>query len=327
MLVFNSEMHLVTSMFLILELMMFSVQLYLYLIRPNDTRCVCYLVLLILLMYYNLTCVLFPDPGIHFISLSLQNMLAYGSGFLMATYFPFYFYKSFDLTVLRFHALYGTSLFLLLPYLLFFVLMDPVSGDLKYAMKYGLISSCLYLPTLLFSMFKAVPWRRISDLSFGKRYFGLEIHVISWSILPWILMCLFAYLNVAQWIEVIFTNTGFVVNGVSFLHKSGRFERLEKMRLRKKDAMDERQQKDFKKTCLDTGLSCREAEIAQMLCLGKTYKGIGEMLYISERTVNAHVQRIFHKTGVRNKIELQQYLGFEIKVFSFNQYKYAADLR
>ena len=326
MLVFNSDMHLITFVFLILELMIFSVQLYLYLMYPDDKRHVGYLVLLILLMHYNLSGALFPDPRIHFISVSLQNKLAYGSGFLMAAYFPFYFYRSFNLTVLKFHALYGAPLFLLLPYLIFFVFMYPLSGDLKFAIRYGLIIPCFYSPVLLFSMFRAVRKKYTSVVSVRKPYAGLEMHMICWAVSPWIFMCLFAYLNVIQWVEVIFTNTGFVVNGMLFLHKSGRFERLEKMRLMKKDAMDERQQNDFKQTCFDIGLSSRETEIAQMLCLGKTYKWIGELLHISVRTVDTHVQRIFYKTGARNKIELQQFLGFEIKVFSSNQCHYATDL-
>jgi len=309
MLVFNSEMHLITLLFILLELMVFSVQLYRYLMWPDDKRCVGYLILLLLLMSYNLTGGLFPDPEIRFISLTVQNMLAYGSGFLMAAYFPFYFYKSFDLVTLKFHACYGAPLFLLLPYLVFFVLIYQLLGDLEFAIDYGLVVPCCYSPVLLFSMFRAVQIKQSDHSVPEKPYKGLEIHMIYWAVSPWVFMCLFAYLAVPQWIEVIFTNFGFVINGMLFLHRSGRHERLEKLRLMEKDAIDERQQMNFKKACIDAGLSNRETEIAWMLCLGKTYKGIGELLYISVRTVDTHVQRIFYKTGVRRKIELMQKLG------------------
>lgn len=310
MLVFNSEMHLITLLFILLELMMFSVQLYRYLMWPDDKRCVGYLVLLILLMYYNVTGGLFPDPEIRFISITLQNMLAYGSGFLMAAYFPFFFYKSFNLTVLRFHACYGAPLFLLLPYLVFFVLIYPVLGDLTFAINYGLIVPLFYSPVLLFSMLRAVRVKHSDYSRAGNPYNGLENHMIYRAVSPWVFMCLFAYIEAPQWIEVVFTNSGFVISGMLFLQRSSRFERLEKMRLMEKDAIFERQQMDFKKSCTDAGLSDREAEIALMLCLGKTYRGIGEMLYISVRTVDTHVQHIFYKTGVRRKIELMQKLGF-----------------
>ncbi|WP_234364292.1 helix-turn-helix transcriptional regulator [Lunatibacter salilacus] len=37
---------------------------------------------------------------------------------------------------------------------------------------------------------------------------------------------------------------------------------------------------------------------------GKNYKEIGEKLFISQRTVNKHIQNIFKKTNSKNKVEL-----------------------
>lgn len=309
MLVFNSEMHLITLLFILLELMMFSVQLYRHLMWPNDKRCVGYLMLLLLLMCYNITGGLFPDPEIRFLSITIQNMLAYGSGFLMAAYFPFYFYKSFDLTSLKFHACYGAPLFLLLPYLVFFVLTYRVLGDLEFAIDYGLIVPGFYSPVLLFSMFRAVRIKQSAHSMLEKPYRGLEIHMIYWAVSPWVFMCFFAYIVVPQWIEVIFTNFGFVINGVLFLHRSSRYERLERLRLMEKDAIEARHQMHLIKNCMEVGLSSRETQIAVMLCLGNTYKGIGDQLFISSKTVDAHVQHIFSKTGVNRRMELQKILG------------------
>jgi DNA-binding CsgD family transcriptional regulator len=236
-------------------------------------------------------------------------MLAYGSGFLMAAYFPFYFYKSFDLAALKFHACYGAPLFLLLPYFVFFVLTYRVLGDLEFAIDYGLIVPCFYSPILLFSMFRAIRIRQPNHSIPEKQYRGLEIHMVYWAVSPWVFMCLFAYVAVPQWIEVVFTNFGFIINGLLFLHRSGRYERLERLRLMEKDAIEARRQMHLIKNCMDIGLSSRETEIALMLCLGKTYKGIGDQLFISRKTVDAHVQHIFSKTGVNRKMELQKVLG------------------
>jgi DNA-binding NarL/FixJ family response regulator len=51
-------------------------------------------------------------------------------------------------------------------------------------------------------------------------------------------------------------------------------------------------------------LSSREMEIAKLVCEGLKYKEIAEKLFIAERTVTKHVQNIFEKVGVTNKIEL-----------------------
>ncbi|MCE7070896.1 LuxR C-terminal-related transcriptional regulator [Dyadobacter sp. CY351] len=52
------------------------------------------------------------------------------------------------------------------------------------------------------------------------------------------------------------------------------------------------------------GLTTREKEIVRLIKVGKTYKVIADELFISERTVSKHVQNIFEKLGVSNRVEL-----------------------
>jgi len=106
MLVFGTKIHIVTFIFIVLETEMLVFQFFYYLFRPEDKNRLLYLILLVLLLFYNITGGLFPDPQIN-LAISTQEMIAYGSGFLMASYFPFYFYKACDLKSLRWHALYG----------------------------------------------------------------------------------------------------------------------------------------------------------------------------------------------------------------------------
>lgn len=51
-------------------------------------------------------------------------------------------------------------------------------------------------------------------------------------------------------------------------------------------------------------LTKREQEIIPMLIQGKTNKEIGEILYISMRTVDTHIYNIYRKCSVKNKLEL-----------------------
>jgi DNA-binding CsgD family transcriptional regulator len=304
------EMHPLTAVFILLELMMLAVQLYFYLMWPYDKSRLSYLVLLALLLVYNLAGGFFPDPGVKWLPLTWQNVAAYGSGFLMAAYFPYYFYRSFDLRGLRLHALYGAPLLLLLPYLVFFVWFYPMTGDLDFAIGYGLILPGLYSPVLLSSMFLAIRQRFKNNQAGGDPCSTLEVRAVYWAVSPWVLMCLFSYLRVAQWIEVLFTNTGFVIIAVLFFYRSGRYERQQKSRWLEFLATGRLQQADFHLACLRTGLSSREQEVAWLLCRGLKYKQIGEALYISARTVDAHARRIYEKLGVKNKTELQRKLGF-----------------
>lgn len=305
MLVFNSEMHLITLLFILLELMMFSIQFYRYFSGPQDKPRLWYLILLGLLIFYNVTGGIFPDPDIP-IRLTLQNTIAYGSGFLMAAYFPYYFYKSFHLEHLRFQALYGTTVFLLGPYLVFFVLIYPLTEDLSFALNYGLVIPFVYSFYLLWAILdairKAFKIKAASKNPPGK----MEVLGVYFAVAPWVCLSVFAYLSVNQWTEALVTNAGFIFVMILSLKRSIDRDRSE---YKKQLANEMGQVYSFRKKCADYRLSVREQEIARLLCQGLTYEETGRILFISRKTVDAHIRKIFLKTNSRNKIELLQLLG------------------
>lgn len=51
-------------------------------------------------------------------------------------------------------------------------------------------------------------------------------------------------------------------------------------------------------------ISRRETEIVQMMSLGYNSKQIGELLYISEQTVQTHRKNIIKRLGLRNSNHL-----------------------
>ncbi|SMD01288.1 regulatory protein, luxR family [Pedobacter nyackensis] len=99
-------MHILTYVIVLLQSgMLLFYQLPYYLTRPQDKSRLWHLILLILLILYNVTRGLFPDPTYNLLLIA-QNVIAYGSLFLMASYFPFFLYKVLELENLRFHALH-----------------------------------------------------------------------------------------------------------------------------------------------------------------------------------------------------------------------------
>lgn len=306
MVVFDSEIHVLTLVFCLLEFGMCCYQLIHYLSFPQDKRRLWYLLLLILLVFYNITGGLFPDPDID-MPIRLQNNIAYGSGFLMASYFPFYFYKAFRLDNLRFHAIYGVQLFLLLPYVLFFVVIYSSDGDLGFARSYGLIVPAGYSFFMLFALLNSV--RRKIDLRRQSPYpyRVIDMILVYAAVSPWVLMSAFAYFDIEQWIEVLATNLGFVLITILFIARSVKHSRLEMTR----QLLKRQETKQlFSQTCENFNLSPREKEITLLICRGMSYRDIAGTLFISERTVDNHVQRIFVKTAVKRKIELLNKLGF-----------------
>ena len=60
----------------------------------------------------------------------------------------------------------------------------------------------------------------------------------------------------------------------------------------------------FLANCSKYAISVRETEVLRLILEGLTYKEVGEKLFISEKTVDSHMQNIYAKVGVRNKLSL-----------------------
>jgi len=59
------------------------------------------------------------------------------------------------------------------------------------------------------------------------------------------------------------------------------------------------------------GLSGREREVADLVALGRTNKEIAAELFLSEKTVESHMSRLFGKLGVRSRAEVAEAVGRE----------------
>ena len=60
----------------------------------------------------------------------------------------------------------------------------------------------------------------------------------------------------------------------------------------------------FLANCTEFKLSDREVEVLRPILEGKTYREVGEVLFISEKTVDSHMQHIYGKVGVNSKLAL-----------------------
>lgn len=299
MLVFGTQIHIVTFIFILLEMGMFVFQLFYYLFRPQDKIRLWYLILLILMLFYNITGGLFPDPKIP-INVSLQEMIAYGSGFLMASYFPFYFYKAFDLKPLRWHAYYGVPLFLMMPYVIFFVVVYAINGNLDVDIKYGMIAPLAYALVLLWVMFRAIYKKHQKERN-QNQY--MEEIAMYFAISPWASLAVFGIVESSQLVEVLCTNTGIVMLSVLFIWRSVTRARLEYQQFMEMMINGVRPEL-FDANCMRYHLTNREVEIIKLLRIGLKPKEIGDRLFIAERTVTTHLQNMMSKTQTRSRLEL-----------------------
>jgi DNA-binding CsgD family transcriptional regulator len=295
MLVFNTEMHIVTFIFVVLEMIMFSHQLVFFLQKPHEKQRKYYLILLALLIVYNIFGGLFPDPELP-LDLKWQYILAYGSGFIMGAYFPFYFYKSFEMENLGFQAKYGVFLFLILPFFLFFCVFYPLGLDLRLVIYLGLAVPFGYCIFILYKILLSIRKK------FKYNNDHVEVFLSFGAVCPWGLMPLLAYIEAQQLTEVLLTNGGFIILTILYLRNmieqnKNDLQKLELLQTKKENEI-------FAFNCEKLGFTKREIEICEMVKSGNIYKEIADKLSISERTVNKHMQNIFRKAESKNKIEL-----------------------
>ncbi|WP_225870899.1 response regulator transcription factor [Pedobacter cryophilus] len=272
-----------------------------YLYRPQDKQRSWFLVLLLLLIFYNITGGLFPDPNIP-IPIVLQNILAYAGGFAVASYVPYYFYKGFELDDIRFHALYGVPLFLLLPFFIFFVVIYAIDQNLDKAIDYGVIIPFFYSFVILVAIAKAI-WKKYRKRTQQNNI--VEIIALYAAILPWVSMTIIAYFHLSQLLEVLLTNGGFIFISILFFTRY-----ISKARREYEQLIGANNQSNiyFHENCKVYQLTSREIEIVELIKAGNKYREIAEILFISERTVTTHVQNIYQKINVSSKVALIQKL-------------------
>lgn len=300
--VFDTEMHLVTFLFVVAESVLLLFQTFYLLSRPSEKRRLYFVILLLLLILYNITGGLFPDLNLS-IDIKVQNILAYGTGFLMACYFPYYFYKAWELKELRFHAYYGVWLFLFLPYLAFIGIEYMFTGDLTSSVQHGVAIPFIYAIVVVLKMFKSISMKYDLDNS----GWTADVYLTYFAIIPWVALPLVSFFQLSQFIEVMVTNLGFTI--ITFLFSRNNIiksweEERQLASLNGNLNLLDSSSDVFLNNCQYYNLTAREIEIATLIRIGQTYKSIATDLFIAEKTVAKHVQNVYRKMDVSNKMEL-----------------------
>ncbi len=226
MLVFGTEMHIVTFIFVSIEIVIFFYLLIYKLARPDDNTTLLNIVLIFLLIIYNVTGGLLPDPSLPG-SFFIQNALAYATGFITPCYFPYYVYKAFGLEKMRFHAYKGVYLFLVIPYIIF-VVVFAVTSNLITTQKV-LILPVLYALWVIYTLINAIKFKYGNVLS--SKESKEEIAVLFLSITPWVGLPIITYFNLGQVVEASITNTGFLLLLALQLSRHIKQMRIEHQRL------------------------------------------------------------------------------------------------
>jgi signal transduction histidine kinase/DNA-binding NarL/FixJ family response regulator len=206
MLVFGTQMHIITFFFVSVEVVILFYLIIFRLARPDDRTVFLNIALIFLLLIYNVSGGLLPDPKLPG-SFFLQVSIAYATGFITPCYFPYYVYKAFGLARLKYHAYKGVFLFLIIPYFLF-VAEFAISNDLKLAQNL-LILPVLYSSWLIIQVIRSI--RDKYNNNFSSMESKQELTVLLLSLAPWVSLPVISFLDIGQAIEASATNIGFLL--------------------------------------------------------------------------------------------------------------------
>ena len=162
MLLPGTQMHIITFIFVCIELVIFFYPIIYRLAKPDDKIAFLNIVLIFLLITYNVTGGLLPDPNLPG-SVFTQEVIAYATGFITPCYFPYYVYKAFRLEKMKFHAYRGVFLFLMLPYFLF-VIVYAATNNQEIA-KDLLVLLVLYAIWVIVSLYRSIRYKYKNDFS------------------------------------------------------------------------------------------------------------------------------------------------------------------
>lgn len=313
MLIGNTDMHLITLLFIIFESVMFVFQGILFLSRPQDKPRLYYLILLILLIFKNTASGLFPDPKITFIPVLTQYILTYGAGFVMASYFPFYFYKAYNIEKIKWHATKGIFIFLHFPFFLLFGITFYLTKSVDIAINVGLAIPALYGLVLGYLILDGIRFR-LKDQIERKEYF--ELIGIYLAVIPYASLAFCAYFRISQVKEVLLTNSGFAIITILFLRKHiiqsrEEYEVLRNINTTVFSPSGEMfpEMIEIDNSMDEIKLTLREKEVAILILKGHRNQEIADLLEISTGTVRTHIERIYKKAQVNRRKEFMKKFG------------------
>lgn len=120
------------------------------------------------------------------------------------------------------------------------------------------------------------------------------------SVLSLSIFLLILYIMSLLWVMVGLTIVAVALLILNFLL----FKKTRAERQRRDKEVSADKESAFQRNCVTYHLSVREIEILRLILAGHTYRTAADILFISEKTVDAHLRSIYAKTGVKNKVEL-----------------------
>ena len=289
---FGTNLHLITVLYLILELTILIIQISVCLSRPKDIRRVRFFLLISFFIIFNLSNGLFPNLN-YDLSLLSQLIISYVSGIALATYYFYYLSKELKIESSKYYNPKFLLLSLLVAFFIGFTSTYLITGDIPFSKEVVIIPPIIIglyfsIRTLIF-IYKSqeTPSSHYKILTLSG-YIG----VIFMASMP-----IVVFFGDVQSIKVGFINISFLLSAFAFYKNQ-----LYQSRLEYKTLLDLGfySQEGNRITLIDPiaeyGLTPKESEVFQFILENLSYSEIAENIHIVEKTVSKHASNIFKKT-------------------------------
>lgn len=299
-----TEMHPIVLGIIIIELIMLGAQGAYYLERPFQGNRIWYILFLILLLTFNIVNGFLPNPVLD-IPLYLQYIFRNGVGFLTVSYFPFQFFKKLQIINSEFQKRKQMQFLLIIPYPIIFFITYTAFKDFEKAHRYS-----IFIPGINNLVMMVLIGRTIWNISQknADRKTSLEEKLAFIMLTTRLFVYPAIHLSWGKTIETIFINLGPTAFNILLLYNCIKTVRFEQEHFRQLISFAP-QKKVIALNCKIHMLSERETEIAMLLCHRLKRQQIADKLFLSVRTVDKHVERIFVKAGVSSRENLLEKLN------------------
>jgi DNA-binding CsgD family transcriptional regulator len=304
---FGTELHLITLLYIIVELLVLLVLFAACISRPKDESRTRFFILTLLFLTYNLFSGLFPDD--HYpIPLLLQNILAYTSGISLASYYFYYLVKELNIQGEKFFNAKLLFLSLIGIFLIGFVPMYLITGDVVLSKQtfivLPLIITVYFCVRTIIFIFNSTDRKKSHQRHHKILTFSGYFGIIFMASMP-----IVVFFGDYQTINIGLVNISFVLSAIAFLKAQLYQSRMEYNALKNigyfsQDVVgEELELEPLPSPILVVPLTEKEAEVAELIMENLTYREISERLFIAERTASKHASNIFRKTECKCKKE------------------------
>lgn len=200
----GTGMHWATGLVIFTQLIFIIHQVFECLKHADNKQERRYLFLLIVLLIHNILAEIFPDQKLN-IPIIIQNIVRYSGVLLVLIYCTFYFYRSFELTALKFHTRWGVWLLLISAYFFGIIGFYFLTNNISLSSTYAMIIPGIYSLFLICAIGRAI-YKKHKDERLGNLE---ELTLLFLALSPYGLISFLSILGISQLQELILTNVAF----------------------------------------------------------------------------------------------------------------------